>query len=635
MRPQDTSSQSRQSGVSRIPAFVYFVALALTFSVAVACSGDSEPTATSVPTAAPAPTATIVKQAPTPTPELTSPADAEEEDVVEKIEGDEALATVFGEWGPTCLNGVYPPQAPQLDDVDVADFSTDANGLEFYTFVEGYGDKPKLDWEVDVQYTGWLEDGCIFDSSYTRSEPSVFPVGAVIPGWQMAITQMQLGERRRVVIPSELAYGEAGSPPIIPANATLTFDIILVDGSDPDAQQAVATQEAERLLTLATAEALDEPVEFAPILEDYLVDASRFLGALPQGEVTCMGAYAGGADALLAIFSSQDSRPTVRLVEQFDECLSDNSLRNVVVGRIVIINPQMSESTVSCMADTIENPTLKPLFGVFNELEVSREWTSAHFCMTAEERIAFETALYTDPAQRPAIGNGTTFVDVQECMVNRLGSDRYFAPVQQPDTSDRAAMDVFFSDFTAFMIADIACRQGDAGFVMEDGTFLTEEAATCVAEELGDVRFGEVLLDRVWVPTNDQHVEIVEGFSKCDVANDFLDLPASVSTLGSSDLSCLLTELENTEDRTRTSLRSFAEVGSRGELKSGDLAALLFGTHRCGIELPGVPRDTELSDTEVMCIVGKIDAELFAQGRAAVMPAFDAVLVEAGDCVEG
>ena len=47
------------------------------------------------------------------------------------------------------------------------DLSTDPNGLEFVTIQEGEGAKPKLDWEVDVQYTGWLEDGCIFDSSYT------------------------------------------------------------------------------------------------------------------------------------------------------------------------------------------------------------------------------------------------------------------------------------------------------------------------------------------------------------------------------------------------------------------------------------------------------------------------------------
>ena len=58
----------------------------------------------------------------------------------------------------------------------------------------------------------------------------MFPVNAVIPGWQMALTQMKVGERRRVVIPPDLAYGADGSPPVIPGNATLTFDIILVGG---------------------------------------------------------------------------------------------------------------------------------------------------------------------------------------------------------------------------------------------------------------------------------------------------------------------------------------------------------------------------------------------------------------------
>ena len=614
------------------------VASMLIMFVVASCSGDGEPTVV--------PTSTLQEATVAPTPE---PAEATTAPDLSGEVGDEAagengdeitredvLATVFEDWGSTCLNNAYPPNAPQLDDVTADDLSTDPNGLEFVTIQEGEGAKPKLDWEVDVQYTGWLEDGCIFDSSYTRSEPTVFPVNAVIPGWQMAITQMKVGERRRVVIPPDLAYGADGSPPVIPANATLTFDIILIGATNPDAARVEATQVAEDLLTQATAEAADfdaASAVFEPIMVDYVQDVAGFLDSLPAGEVTCMTAYAGSIERVQEIFASRFQPPS-GLIAQFDECMSDVSTRNTAVGRIAIIGPGLSDDTIACISETIENPTLKPLFGIFDRAEVSSEWISAHFCLTPDERLAFEEALFANQPDRQASGSGRTFIDVQECMVEELGAARYFEPVFQPDTADREAMDVFFINFTAFLIADIHCRQGEEGYALPDGTVMSEEAAQCVADSLGPIRFGEVLLDRVWVPTAEDHVKVVEVYNGCDVQTDFLGLPKGFGNLGTSELSCLLSELSNHEDPRQTSLRAFAEMGERAEFKAGDLVTVLFGADRCGIAIPGLPDGADISDTALMCVTGKIDTEVYSQGRAAVLAGFEEALQDSADCFE-
>ncbi|XP_014665070.1 PREDICTED: peptidyl-prolyl cis-trans isomerase FKBP2-like [Priapulus caudatus] len=84
---------------------------------------------------------------------------------------------------------------------------------------------------LSMHYTGKLEDGTEFDSSIPRGEPFVFTLGAgqVIKGWDQGLKRMCVGEKRKLVIPSDLGYGSRGAPPRIPADATLIFEVELLD----------------------------------------------------------------------------------------------------------------------------------------------------------------------------------------------------------------------------------------------------------------------------------------------------------------------------------------------------------------------------------------------------------------------
>lgn len=101
-------------------------------------------------------------------------------------------------------------------------------GVQYKVIKEGAGITPKVSDKVQVHYIGALLDGTEFDNSVKRGEPLEFPVNAVIEGWQDLLQVMKEGMKVKAWIPSALAYGEAGVPPMIPANALLVFEVELL-----------------------------------------------------------------------------------------------------------------------------------------------------------------------------------------------------------------------------------------------------------------------------------------------------------------------------------------------------------------------------------------------------------------------
>jgi FKBP-type peptidyl-prolyl cis-trans isomerase FkpA len=92
---------------------------------------------------------------------------------------------------------------------------------------DGSGKHPTVQDVVKIHYAGTLVDGTEFDSSYTRGEPATFPLGALIPAWQMAVPMMGVGDTIEIATPSDLAYGPVSKGPI-PGGATLLFKIELL-----------------------------------------------------------------------------------------------------------------------------------------------------------------------------------------------------------------------------------------------------------------------------------------------------------------------------------------------------------------------------------------------------------------------
>ncbi|MCC6489599.1 MAG: FKBP-type peptidyl-prolyl cis-trans isomerase [Candidatus Hydrogenedentes bacterium] len=109
------------------------------------------------------------------------------------------------------------------------------SGLQYLVVTEGKGEMPKATDTVKTHYRGTLIDGKEFDSSYARNEPAEFPVDGVIPGWTEALQLMHVGDKWKLFIPANLAYGENGAGQDIPPNATLVFDIELLEIVKPEA----------------------------------------------------------------------------------------------------------------------------------------------------------------------------------------------------------------------------------------------------------------------------------------------------------------------------------------------------------------------------------------------------------------
>ncbi|MFM7472076.1 MAG: FKBP-type peptidyl-prolyl cis-trans isomerase [Nodosilinea sp.] len=128
----------------------------------------------------------------------------------------------------TDLAGATPPDStPAIKSKETV---RTESGLQYVDLVEGTGAVPQTGQRVTVHYTGTLEDGTKFDSSRDRGRPFTFQIGVgqVIKGWDEGVSTMRVGGQRQLIIHPELGYGSRGAGGVIPANATLVFDVELL-----------------------------------------------------------------------------------------------------------------------------------------------------------------------------------------------------------------------------------------------------------------------------------------------------------------------------------------------------------------------------------------------------------------------
>ena len=117
--------------------------------------------------------------------------------------------------------------------VEASAFTKTVSGLEYADLKVGDGTSPNKGAKVKVHYTGWLKNGKRFDSSVVKNKPFTFEIGRrrVIKGWDEGVMSMKVGGVRQMKVPASLGYGRSGHPPAIPKNATLIFEVELLEVS--------------------------------------------------------------------------------------------------------------------------------------------------------------------------------------------------------------------------------------------------------------------------------------------------------------------------------------------------------------------------------------------------------------------
>jgi hypothetical protein len=131
-----------------------------------------------------------------------------------------------------CQNATYPADAPAFGDDSAIAYVTLPSGVAVFDHQVGDGSSLETDSNMSVHYTGFFDDGCVFDTSRTRGVPVTFQLSNLIQGWQIGMADMLEGGKRRIRIPSDLAYGDAGlniSGFVIPGGATLIFEVELLE----------------------------------------------------------------------------------------------------------------------------------------------------------------------------------------------------------------------------------------------------------------------------------------------------------------------------------------------------------------------------------------------------------------------
>jgi peptidylprolyl isomerase len=194
---------------------------------------------------------------------------------------------------------VDEPAVESLDQTPSAAPGTIQNlpsGLQYIEFEKGQGPAPQVGQVVSVHYRGTLEDGTEFDNSFTRGQPIDFPlgVGFVIPGWDEGIALMNVGGKARLIIPPELAYGEQGAGGVIPPNATLTFDVELVEMLPGSPESPTSVDDAGYVTTPSGLKYHDFVVGDGPVVQagqqvivhytGWLLDGTKFDSSLDRGQ---------------------------------------------------------------------------------------------------------------------------------------------------------------------------------------------------------------------------------------------------------------------------------------------------------------------------------------------------------------